>query len=289
MCHVTHEEQADQINFSGKYYFKPHQKVGKSYSEGDSFGETYRYKSEKWPIDGNKKCYRKIAITEPVFPGFYSWWGLSTQGYRDRGLLDRLPDDSLPTYLKDPPESWYGNHAFYINLSELLLSYKTSRQAKDIYLKIGGTLRYGREICYVVIVCTEKDLYDLHTSSSITHEGDIVIPNGLVGDDGRVIEMENIPHFNTRYVNTWDSYETLTFAFYFSSEGECLQCDRTTCAVGKVNHFICYKKIKIPYYFDSKGKKFETKLKCPNEITAEDKTKQEHALHFARKKGVSWP
>ena len=292
LCHVTHEEQADLIakKPSSKYCFKPHQKVGKSYNEGDSFGETYGYKSDEWPMDGNKKLYQKIPITESVFPGFYSWWGLSTQGYRDMRLLDRLPPASLPTYLKDPPESWYGDHAFYVNFSELLMSYRISRQSKDIYLKIGGTLRYGHEIGYVVIACTEKDLHNLHTFSSITREGAIFTPNGLVGDDGRVTEMKNIPHFNTRYINTRHSYETLNFAFYFSSEEECLQCDRITCAVRKVNHSICFgKKIKLPYYFDQEKEKIKTKLKCPNKITAKDKKKQEQVLHSARKKGVSWP
>ena len=290
LCHVTHKEQAVQIDGIPEIYnFMPHQKLGKSTTTGHSRGESYRYKSEEWPIDGNKKWYRKIPITEPVFPGFYSWWGLSTQGDLDRGLLDRLPDDSLPTYLKNPPESWYGDHAFYIDFSELLRSYRISRRAKDIYLKIGGTLRYGREICYVVIVCTEKDLDNLQTFNPITNEGDVFIPNGLVGDDGRVIEMKNIPHFNICYVDTRDSYETFTFAFYFSSEIKRLVCNKAACRVENIAHPNCIAQQEIPFYFDQDNKTLKKKKKCPNEITAEDKKKQEDALYFARKNGVSWP
>ena len=72
---------------------------------------------------------------------------------------ERVKGRYVPGYLAAEPESPYGSVAFSIQLSDILRDYEKARniQGARVCLKVGGTLRYRKEICYVVIVCLKDD------------------------------------------------------------------------------------------------------------------------------------
>ena len=111
------------------------------------------------------------------------------------------------------------------NFKDLLKSYANNRrcEVEKIHLLVGGTLRYKCEIGYVVIICTSDDPEIVENYQSIT-QSDVFDSGGLVDENGKIDNLDKDLHFTTRHVNTWFSYETLNFAFYFSSESMEFQC-----------------------------------------------------------------
>ena len=103
LCHVTHNEHAAEIrpNRLDRYHytFKPKQELGKEYIyDGRPLGETYLntvpfYNMKEFPevvgvpITPDQMKYQKIPGTDPVLPGYYSWWGIS--------LEDQLPQQAI--------------------------------------------------------------------------------------------------------------------------------------------------------------------------------------------------
>ena len=269
LCHVTHNKQAGEINApleSSQFYFKPHAKPGKSY-DGNQLGESYRclldsspllQDSVKHEIEMDTPCYEPISANEPMFPGFYSWWGPAIDiplelPWDGTYTPLQLPRDyykmpkCLPGYLKDPPDSNYGSNAFISTFSNLIYSYAWSRgtEINNIYLKIGGTLRYKLEIGYVIIVCTTDDLGVLEAYASITHAPSTIFnPNGLVNGVGEVVNGFAVPVFTTRHIDAWTSYETLNFAFYFRDQSP-LVCSVDTIETRKFQHSYCIRKVPL--------------------------------------------
>ena len=74
VSHVTHDMEAEGIKHTSTYFtFKARQKCGKAYiKDGRPLGESYK---EVCPYE-----YDQIPETEPVLPGYYSWWGISLTG-----------------------------------------------------------------------------------------------------------------------------------------------------------------------------------------------------------------
>ena len=288
--HATHDEQAEQIRQNARrsrqYHFKVHRKYGKSYDNHNHFGESYCYTPETSNEDipgADTPCYRPIPDTEPIFPGYYSWWGLAVDPQDRQPSID---NKYLPPYLKSPAESVYGNNAFNASFSDLLQSYASSRGCgvEDIYLKVGGTLRYKCEIAYVVIVCTSHDLEALNSYCPITcAPPDVFNPNGLADSTGKVIDMTKIPYFTTRYMNTYVSYETLNFAFYFN-EGEYFKCPSVIVEFSEIEHEFCIRSKPMKIWFDRHTMQFIKKQVC-NYMQKYQK-KHVAAISFARRCGV---
>ena len=171
LCHITHNREAALIQSSVKaqqhYTFKPAAKLGKQYEDDClPLGETYRHLE--------RRIFSEIPRSpdNPVFPGYYCWWGVSlTEWYRGdyphgehfTSVIQTLQRQGIEVaeYVAYDPKSRYGNNAFTIKFSDLLQSYKSSRidiqERRQIYLRVGGTLRYKYEICYVIIVCLQQD------------------------------------------------------------------------------------------------------------------------------------
>ena len=108
-----------------------------------------------------------------------------------------------------------------MTLEDLLNNYRNSRadvQGK-ICLKMGGTLRYQYEICYVVIVYIEGD--NVGGMPAITTRSMPQFnPNGLVDDRGIVVDIKAIPDFSIKSIvkkNNDENYdwEQLVFGLYF--------------------------------------------------------------------------
>ena len=253
LSHITHNEQAEAIHppLSENFTFRPQAKVGKAYGQRDGtpLGETYR----ETQVDS--KEYFKIPRSEnnPVFPGFLSWWGIDVrEWYHPTAekpvprLLEIVRDNHMagqyvPGYLAEDTGSPYGNRAFSISLADILSDYKGSRndcRGAEVCLKVGGTLRYRYEICYVVVVCMDGDT--LGTMPNIENDTGPFSCNGLVGGNGMVIDDTKTPEFRAQSIvktvkngfnpvakqNVYDlfSWEQLVFAFYFPDPGQGLQC-----------------------------------------------------------------
>ena len=276
LCHVTHNLQAGEIrpNWIDRqhYTFKSKQELGKEYIyDGRPLGETYLsivpfYNLKEFPefvgepITPDQMKYQKIPGTDPVLPGYYSWWGIN--------LEDQLPQEAIDAvrsleqrgtyvagYVKHPPVSSNGNNAFCVSFYNLLKSYANSRQCSisKIHFKVGGTLRYRYEVCYVTIICTEDDLETFSNFNDFKHE-DILVNrvlelNGLVGQDGGVVNPRAVPTFSPEYVISYYSgtrksinWEGIAFALYFPNSDLTLRCPRAFVEERSIRHEFCISK-----------------------------------------------
>ena len=250
---MTHNREAASIRSSVKnqqcYTFKPAAKLGKQYGD-DRFplGETYRHL--QW------MTFSKVdrSQDDPVFPGYYSWWGLSTTEESGQNLLSITKRTYVHVEMAEftafPPKSRYGNNVFTIGFRELLLNYKYSRTdiqerycQGDIYLRVGGTLRYKYEICYVVLVCLQQD-HGFDDFNTIDGQ-DIINHNGLV-QRGKVVDYQQTPEFKARYIVSsmrnqsydWErfSWEQVVFALYYPSNEFKLCCNKDDVTEKDIEH-----------------------------------------------------
>ena len=255
LSHVTHNKEMREITSTkedGFYTMLPSRKVGKAYKwDGTPWGESFFLDCTPLPSVEELRgvSFTYVSNEESLMPeGYYSWWGVKTEGYFDQNI--ELDARALPGYLKNPPQSTYGNNDISGDLNKLLQSYQDSRAVEgepnkpDIYLLVGGTLRYTREICCVVIVCTADD----KESPALTGYRPVPMqpgrndpnptlsPNGLIDDTGKVVDLyganQPIPTFCPKFLSTYKSWANLAFAFYFTN-GDLplkLECDRETAA-----------------------------------------------------------
>jgi hypothetical protein len=249
---VTHNREAGFIRSSVEtqpcYTFKPAAKLGKQYGDDRlPLGETYRHVEQR--------IFGKVPRSEedPVFQGYYCWWGLSTADwYKESSqnllsIITRRPDIQVAEFAASPPKSRYGNNAFTIGFRELLLSYKRSRtdiqERRDIYLRVGGTLRYKYEVCYVVIVCLQHD--HSFDDLDIIDGQDIINHNGLL-QRGKVVDYQQTPEFKAKYIVSsmrnqsydWESFswEQVVFALYYPSEDFRLCCNKDKVTEEHIEH-----------------------------------------------------
>ncbi len=138
----------------------------------------------------------------------------------------------------DCPTSWYGNNSYSLAFPDLLTSYQTARDDKPrgkVRLKVGGTLLYKREICYVVMVGLKGDK-KLHSMPSM---GDYEYcrpfqHNGLINSDGKIIDLEKEPKF--RSLHSTSNWEQLVFALYFPNIEQRLFCKEDVVKHKSVTH-----------------------------------------------------
>lgn len=267
LSHVTHNTEAEAVYGERleRYNFIAKSKVGKGYIlDGSPIGESFKYVGQ-----GHEASYQYIQRDEqnPLLPGKYSWWGISTGDWlgRDDSAVFRracanVPNNYKAGYLMEPPESRYGNNEFKVDLAHLLQSYQRARgdpelpddQGPPIYLKKAGTLRYKKEICFVIVVCSSDDLdmlgqhyaapdqvpgavqgpgdnADPHQDPGaapaeipvefLGPDGSVVVNfNGLINNEGLVDVNNHIPEFFPRHIRTDRSWVTLAFGFYFPGD-----------------------------------------------------------------------
>ena len=214
--------------------------------------------------------YQRIPPEETVFPGFLSWWGVDVREWYDseettegQRLLDIVNVENsrgkyVPGYLAKETGSQYGNRGFSIKLETILHDYQRARdqpardqQARgsaDVCLKVGGTLRYRHEICYVVVVCTTEDDLKLGDQKipNIDDGSTPFIPNGMVNGNGVVVNYDKKPNFMARSILSYEkpnyySWEQLVFAFYFPNPEQKLCCTKVDVSEVKHNPPPCWK------------------------------------------------
>ena len=191
-----------------------------------------------------------------MIEGNLSWWGVDTHLWyqSDDAQLRSKEFASVATNLRSNrvfvspfmsqlPASPYGNYGFIIGFKDLLRCYQESRtdiadiSDRALFLRIGGTLRYRYEICYVVIVCTKHDQELEHYPSLCTPPGihvfdhkELLLPSGQIREE--FFTSEESIDLKIRYAikcvprRQYFSYETSAFAFYYpqTSTNACLKC-----------------------------------------------------------------
>ena len=139
IMHITHFDAAEAIIRSG---YKAQQKKA-------SCRYTYVYdKHTKKFITGKEKCL--------LYDGYYSWWSIEL--YDKEYDPDSLRSQGSKSFLFDK-FSMYGTVKLSLKLCDLIESYAKSqgKRTKDVRYKVGGTLRYRREVCYVIVICVDTD------------------------------------------------------------------------------------------------------------------------------------
>lgn len=212
----------------------------------DGIERTFRY------IENEDK-YKLVHNDELVLPGKYSWWGVSVErwyssedhpdGRAFGNEVRKLKGQRkfVAEYLQtSPPECHYGDIVFTVSLADLLNSYARSRtdvtdaQKRAIKLRFAGTLRYRYEICYVIVISMENDDDMLSKFCTVNEDISIFDHNGLVNDQGEVINDRAIPTLQLKHMikciprKQYRSWETLAFALYYpiDSSGEIL-CEKS--------------------------------------------------------------
>lgn len=244
LSHVTHNREEQQIAIKAKdqniYQFCPTRKLGKAYSwTGYPIGESFRYCGLVETENGTQQqVYQYVSNTESVMPeGYYSWWSalakLDENNLHPEILIARA-FDKCPNYLTAPPSSQYGNREFSGDLYQLLRDYQKMYSPDpdnltNVYLLVGGTLRYSHEICCIIIVCSEchrqtdplKGCPPIPLMNQVPAgcQDPIFLPNGLTNALGQVnFNQAAMPQFCPLHLNTWVSWANLTFAFYFDRQ-----------------------------------------------------------------------
>ena len=217
LCHVTHRKNARQIRPN----IEPASNC--TFNAGPKKGKLPPTKPEHWrsgiPLGHSYRCqlgghvpnaattYQFVSEKEFLFPkGSYSWWSIDTPDARQR--------------------SYYGTRMFSVGLPEMLCQFRLAHATDEnkepaVIFKKYGTLRYKREICYVIIVCADSDdLTHVKDLPPVTEEGGHVTLNGMLDANGIVINdsaefmynrLTSIPNKQNN-----EDWEHLVFGFYFS-------------------------------------------------------------------------
>ena len=142
VMHITHFDAAKAIITSG---YIPQQKKSK-------YQFTYVYDGNSY-ITEQEKCL--------LYGGYYSWWSIEL--YDEKCDLGPLGNNdhgvNYYTSFLFINHSMYGTVKLSLKLRDFIECYARSRSidSKKVLYKVGGTLRYTKEVCYVIIVCFDTD------------------------------------------------------------------------------------------------------------------------------------
>lgn len=135
----------------------------------------------------------------------------------------------------------YGPIGIVVSWKNILNQYAASRQKScaDIRLKCFGTFKWQREIMFTILVCIKDDNIKYKDDQNIEHEFDLIVEETKAF---RRTDMdENIWKFysttcgwnsNLRTNNpACDSWDHLSFAFYFPEEDNILKIPSNNCQI----------------------------------------------------------
>ena len=293
LVHITHNAEAQKIRRDEfKFQLQAKEKFGKTRElQLDAFidgrpralGITFKFQRQGMNLVDIQRdtVYLHYPDTEPVFPGYYSWWGIDCSVIQDcehftsphkiaATIADLEMKDRIyayvPGYLKEDADSLYGNRAFSCNYRDLLRSYATSRHSdvRKICIRKGGTLRYKKEICYVLIICIDcdEDKEELSEYGVLQQQWQFQEKfSGLTN----LLDYETTPTFNPEYIIRWANgcsdynYETAAFAFYFPSYRGVLAIERRFCSEKEIKH-------DKEWCIRKKPSRWAREWKCPNDL-----------------------
>ena len=230
ISHITHRKEVRKIDTGGQFYcFQPSQKYGKcgyDVTDGSPLGESYRCDLKgKTPTDRTK--YTPILREELVFPGFYLWWGPSST-----------------------TSSMYGTEKLTANFKSVLRKFQWSRKEQDapnlpdVYLRVRGTLRYKKEICYVILIHTDNEATEEIKRLPPLEDSRHFKLNEFLDDCGRVADWDTYPAFIPRFYED-GCKDHFAFAFYFSDRENPLKLDKEKVTRKHVDHTRCLRSFKV--------------------------------------------
>lgn len=248
MSHVTHDFQAKQIDQGDNYVFKPKEKTGKG---GRSSKSTYRIINSIESLSPNEDTkYELVYEDECLLPGCYSWWSPSHE-------IDH-----------DDKRSIFGNNEYRINLTELLKCYQQAMKGEsdalpNIHFRCGGTFRYKKQACKVIIVCPVKS-FEPRKAPPFDF-GDIGLGNLSQRKIAPMVYYEGKARRNTWFNNKPQiEHTTYAFAFYFPNDSYELKVPKNLISHKTLLHNFCFKK-----EYD----RIKRRIVCPNEIERSDAIK----------------
>ena len=214
------------------YTLKFNRKKGKSGYEkkdGSPLGFTFVVADDiKMPPDESSK-YKYVDSSTDLLPGSFLWWSI---------------DNSIPY---SSHTSRYGSMAIYGSIKYVFEHYQRSLpkdpltgKLPKIELRIGGTLRYKCEVCYIIIVCKEKEPtlpYDKYPMwpevEKIQFNSDDVVSYV------HSIEVKNIK--GAASDNSWNHH---VFGFHFPDGQHQMICPKSVFKDKKMIHpnYMCIKK-----------------------------------------------
>ena len=246
---MTHKAQAKEIisydpdTMNIVYTFNSHEKKGKClFNErrpGKSLGHSYIRKESSAPdLDTS---YTFISTEQRLLPeGRYSWWGID----------EEKPQDSI-----------YGACKFSFSFQHMLYQFRLAHVIEDnkepvLYFKKAGTLRYRREICYVVLICSNADRNNLEHLPPLRENIRHVSLNGMLDDNG----IWNGHRLDSHFVyNKRDheerNWEHLVFGFFFGPNSKVNQLVLRRKPYDRVPHMLCISRIP-----------FRGQWRCPDEV-----------------------
>ena len=231
IAHITHKRNMVTIDAVGyHYHFEPKQKYGKcgyEVTDGSPLGESYRcVLDHKTPTTETR--YTKVTDKELLLPdGYYVWWGPS-----------------------NVTSSMYGTEKLTTSFKSALGKFKWFHKdpdepdPPDVYLRVGGTLRYKKEICYVIVI---------HTDNGASNEIEKLPPlrnnahfklNGFLDVRGRVVNWETVPEFIPGQFEG-GCKDILAFAFYFDDCESHFCLDKPKVEWSQVRHDRCLRSFKV--------------------------------------------
>ena len=257
LCHITHEQPADEISQGNSFEFTPTSKFGKAgygHYDGSPVGDTFIIcdPTDQPPTEETKYCY--VRSTEEVFPGKYIWWSIDychSEPVENTYTLSEIFSSS----------SRYGNIKFSGEIEEILGYYQEAygiNPLPRIQFRCGGTLRYKYEICYVVIVCTDasplpEDEFPKMWEDDIEYKED-----GRIESVNLEVVIRNGIYEVLSPSKKW-SWDTYAFGLYFPNTTYSLKCPKSEkFKHSEIDHMFCIKTQPNPYY----GNKFT----CPNDL-----------------------
>ncbi|XP_019850574.1 PREDICTED: uncharacterized protein LOC109581166 [Amphimedon queenslandica] len=165
LIHITHNKEYRDMQVDDGYKFQSFKKVGKYGYGPDQYGKKpCGFSFIATAPQSQPDCtslYRYIKSGKDLLPGQYIWWSVYI------AEPPAMPDYVLPSPpFTKPDASSYGRNMISANIKDLLIAYQTSFKRDDkgqypmIELRVGGTLRYKYEICYIIILCKKEELSD---------------------------------------------------------------------------------------------------------------------------------
>ena len=105
---------------------------------------------------------------------------------------------------------------------------------------------------------------------------------GLVDDDGIVVDSARVPLFTTTYYNTFHSHEALNFALYFPEPYD-FKCSPEIIEVKDIDHppDRCIRRIQLTSWYDRKTDMFDCYAVCPDKATDRQLQTHQNVTEFA--------
>ena len=243
LYHVTHQREFMRIfQDDERFHLKSHEKKGKHgrVNDGRPMGNSYvaLHNDGGPPTEDSRYQYRNPEGA-PLLPGSYIWWSV--------GIEPQVPQVEIPPKLyaseifSDYQSSVYGSRKIFGNFKDVLVAYQESF-GKDlpppIELRIGGTLRYKREVCHVVIV-----------NAAIHHHNGVRNDNYPIWNDAEGVRVEIRYDQNNRVIRAEASFivkngltgrglswDHVVFAFYFPVNESEMVCRKPPFDDTEVHH-----------------------------------------------------